>query len=398
MAKNTHLEHLEDDIINNGYSGAENAIRFLKSLRDMLTTGKGGSNVKVTTKWDGAPAIICGTDPELDLFFVGTKSVFAKNDPKVCYSDADIDTFYGDHPIRDKLKLCLKMLSTLPIKGVLQGDLLFTGTPPLTTMGGKRCYKFKPNTITYCVEADTKMGKIVSDADLGIVFHTYYTGSSIESMSAGFGVDVSKLQGNPKVAVFSSTFSNVNGKANLSSTELNKINNTISVAERNLATGKDFLNTIAAEKGTVSTPAIFKIYFNQVIKSGKIPSSSTGMAKEFTEFVMYRYNEEIKKKKTPKSQKDWTDKKDQSLKYLNTNKTKMYAALSGFMNLIQAKIQIINKLSKIEGIGTFLEDENGYKVTSPEGFVAIQDGAALKLVDRLEFSRANFTVAKDWGK
>jgi hypothetical protein len=398
MAKNTHLEHLEDDIINNGSAGATNSIRFLKSLRDMLTTGKGGTNVKVTTKWDGAPAIVCGTDPELDLFFVGTKSVFAKSNPKICYSDADIETFYGDHPIKDKLKQCLSMLSTLPIQGVLQGDLLFTETPPLTTMGGKRCYKFKPNTITYCVEAATKMGQRVGGADLGIVFHTYYRGSSIESMSAGFGVDVSKLQGNKKIAVFSSTFQNVNGKANLTSTELNKINNTINTAESNLNRGKAFLDKVSNEKGTVSTPALFKIYFNQVVKSGRLPSSSRAMGQDFTNFVTQRYNAEIAKKKTPKAQKDWTDKKDECIKYLNTNATVMYAALSGFMNLIQAKIQIINKLNKIEGVGTFLEDENGYKVTSPEGFVAIQDGAALKLVDRLEFSRANFTVAKDWGK
>ena len=242
------------------------------------------------------------------------------------------------------------------------------------------------------------MGERVGSADLGIVFHTYYRGSSIESMSAGFGVDVSKLQGNKKIAVFSSTFQNVNGKANLTSTELNKINNTINTAESNLNRGKAFLDKVSSEKGTVSTPALFKIYFNQVVKSGRLPSSSRAMGQDFTNFVTQRYNAEIAKKKTPKAQKDWTDKKDECIKYLNTNATVMYAALSGFMNLIQAKIQIINKLNKIEGVGTFLEDENGYKVTSPEGFVAIQDGAALKLVDRLEFSRANFTVAKDWGK
>ena len=65
---------------------------------------------------------------------------------------------------------------------------------------------------------------------------------------------------------------------------------------------------------------------------------------------------------------------------------------------MKAKDKIINKLKKIEGVGTFLEDEDGYRVTSPEGFVAIKDGSAVKLVDRLEFSRANFTVAKNWSK
>ena len=83
MAKNTHLEHLEDDIFNQGYAGATNALNFLQSLRDMLSSGKGGSNTKVTVKWDGAPAIICGTDPETGLFFVGNKSVFNKTTPKI---------------------------------------------------------------------------------------------------------------------------------------------------------------------------------------------------------------------------------------------------------------------------------------------------------------------------
>ena len=67
MAKNTHLEHLEDDIFNNGYPGAQNAIGFLESLRDMLTTGHGGSDVKVTTKWDGAPAIVSVSYTHLTL-------------------------------------------------------------------------------------------------------------------------------------------------------------------------------------------------------------------------------------------------------------------------------------------------------------------------------------------
>ena len=83
MAKNTHLEHLEDDIFNQGFVGAKNSIEFLKSLRDMLSTGSGGSNTKVTVKWDGAPAIICGVDPVLNLFFVGTKSVSLRLSPNL---------------------------------------------------------------------------------------------------------------------------------------------------------------------------------------------------------------------------------------------------------------------------------------------------------------------------
>ena len=146
MAKNTHLEHLEDDIFNSGYNGATNSINFLVGLRDMLTTGKGGNNTKVTVKWDGAPAIVCGRDPETGDFFVGNKSVFNKSTPKICYTDGFIDEYYPDSGLNKILKDCLKYLMRLPISGVIQGDLLYEKRPPIVTMKGKRCYIFKPNT------------------------------------------------------------------------------------------------------------------------------------------------------------------------------------------------------------------------------------------------------------
>lgn len=397
MAKNTHLEHLEDDIFNNGYRGATNALEFLTSLRDMLTTGRGGSNTKVTVKWDGAPAIFCGKDPQTGRFFVGTKSVFAKTESKACFSLEQIDYYYDGHPIKNKLKQCFTILKNLPIKGVLQGDLLYVDTPPLVTMGGKKCYKFRPNTITYCVEAATELGKKVAKSKMGIVFHTHYTGASLPEMNAGFGVDVSDLQGVKDVAVFSATFENIGGKANLSNSERTKLNNTLTVAKRNLDQSRKFLDAIGGTNKTFDYAIMFKIYFNAVIKSGKIPSSAQEMHRGYVRFVEDRYKVEIAKKKTEKSQKDWEKKKEESIKFLNSNKSTIYSALSGFKNLMTAKEQIIAKLKTIEGVGTFLEDENGYRVTSPEGFVAIKDGTAMKLVDRLEFSRANFTVAKDWG-
>ena len=399
MSKNTHLEHLEDDIFNQGYAGATNAINFLESLRDMLTTGHGGGSTKVTVKWDGAPAIICGTDPKNGEFFVGTKSVFNKTEPKICYNDELIDYYYPTGAIAGILKQCLKELKKLPIEGVVQGDLLYTKTPPVVVMGGKSCYKFKPNTITYCVEKNTEMGDKVGASNLGIVFHTTYRGSSVADMAAGFGADVSGLQGVADVAVFSSEFQNVNGIANLSAGEITTINMTIAKAKRNLRTGSRFLNEIQRAQGpqTFSPPALFKIYFNQVIRGGVIPDA-TGIANGYIKFVNDKYDAEIAKKKTEKSQQEWTKRKTNAIKYLNSNTSVMKSAFTGFKDLIAAKEQVINKLKKIEGIGTFLEDENGYKATSPEGFVAIKDGTALKLVDRLEFSRANFTVAKDWGK
>ncbi len=121
--KNTHLEHLEDNILNGGSEGGREAVAFLRSLGDMLE--QGGADTRVTVKWDGAPAVICGTNPENGRFFVGTKSVFNKTDPKIIYSEEDADRMYSGQ-LASKLKDAYKYLSTLSIPNVVQGDLLFT--------------------------------------------------------------------------------------------------------------------------------------------------------------------------------------------------------------------------------------------------------------------------------
>ena len=397
MAKNTHLEHLEDDIFNSGTAGVTNSINFLKSLRDMLTEGDGGSKMKVTTKWDGAPAIVCGRNPQDGRFFVGTKSVFNKTNPKVVYSEADADRLYPGQTVGGILKNCLERLSTLPIQGVLQGDLLYQKKPPVIMLEGKRTYSFRPNTITYTVDVKSELGQKVGASKLGIVFHTEYTGTSMTDLMAGFGADVSKLQGKPEVAVFSSEFQNVGGAANLSKVERASVNRTILAAETNLRQGQTFIKGIQdVGKGPFTLPALFKVYFNQVVRGGVVPSAQV-MSKNFCCFIEAKYNAEIAKKKTGKSVLEWRKRKGEAIKYLNTNRTVMYSALDGFKNLMDAKVMIINKLTQIKSVGTFLEEENGLRATNPEGFVAIKDGAALKLVDRLEFSRANFTAAKDWG-
>ena len=332
MSKNTHLEHLEDDIFNNGYAGAQNALAFLEGLKGMLTTGSGGGNTKVTVKWDGAPAIICGIDPETDMFFVGTKSVFAKTEPKVCYSHEEIDLWYGGTGVNPKLIAAYDYLSKLPITGVIQGDLLYTETPPLVTMGGKRCYKFKPNTITYCVEKATEMGGKVGKSTVGIVFHTKYTGQTLAEMSAGFGVNVSGLQGVSDVAVFSSDFTNTNGIANLSAGEKNKLDMSMRTAKRNLDSSRKFLNEIGGTTKGMGPAALFKIYFNQVIKSGNMPTSSSQMLNGFKTFVEGRYAAKEAGVTTPKAKDNWAKKKEEAIKYLNTKDLKLIFAKTTSLN------------------------------------------------------------------
>ena len=100
-----HLEHLEDEMLNYGSAGCAASVSFLKELKNML--GHQESAGFMQTKWDGAPSVICGTDPKSGMFFVGTKSVFAKTQPKLCFADSQIDDWYeGD--LAEKLKFSLR--------------------------------------------------------------------------------------------------------------------------------------------------------------------------------------------------------------------------------------------------------------------------------------------------
>ena len=395
MAKNTHLEHLEDDILNNGSEGGKSSIAFLRSLGKMLSQGD-SSSMKVTTKWDGAPAIICGIDPTTNMFFVGNKSVFAKTSPKVCYNFDIIDHYYPTSGLNYVLKECLTYFMKLGIQGVIQGDLLFTeNTKKLITVNNKKSVVFQPNTITYAIPLDTDLGKRVNASKIGIVFHTHYTGSSLPEMSAGFGVDVSPYQGNSEIAVFSSDFVDASGSANFTTQELQKFKSSVNQAEGSLRQASKFLDVM---KGTdkFAFNTVFKQFFNTYIRGGKSIPSTNKVVSDFAIYYTTLLDKEINAKKSAAGKKKWEDVKMNGLKFIAANQRSIYMTVASYKNLTAAKLMIVRKLERVKTIGTFLKDGNGYKVTAPEGFVAIKSGQATKLVDRLEFSVANFTTDKNW--
>jgi len=394
MAKNTHLEHLEDDILNQGSQGGFNAINFLRELGDMLTQTQ--SNIRITTKWDGAPAIICGRDPQSQKFFVGTKSVFAKTAPKVIYSEADVDKIY-DGQLAQKLKDAYKYLSQLPIQGVLQGDLLFTNDKDSKTIDGVQSITFQPNTIVYAVPSNSDIGRKVARAKLGIVFHTTYTGPTLADMSATFGANVSTLQGNPDVMVFSSEFNDVTGAARLTPQDKLQYDLLVNRAEGSLKQASTFLNLLTQfGESRFMMNVMFKQFFNSYIREGKSITNAKAVVQDFKGFYSGLMNKEIASKKTKTSQDKYLQMRTNGLKFIQMNERSIYFTVASYMNLIEAKNYIIRRLEKVQSLGTFLRTENGYRVTAPEGFVAIRSGNALKLVDRLEFSRANFTADKNW--
>ena len=265
MAKNTHLEHLEDDIVIQGKKGGINAIRMLRELGKMLT--EPNSSMRVTTKWDGAPAIVCGIDPLTGYFFVGTKSVFNKVSPKICVTESQIDDFYTGGVVTI-LKECLKYLPSLGITGVVQGDFLFTESSKSNRVFGEdACISFQPNTITYAVQTGTPVGNMVDKAKIGIVFHTSYTGESLSNMNASFGSP--KINPTTDVAVFSSTFTDASDAAKMGISELQKYTAAVNKAEGSLRQASAFLNLITEQgEGRFMMNMLFKQFMNSFIREG----------------------------------------------------------------------------------------------------------------------------------
>ena len=393
--KNTHLEHLEDNILNDGSQGGKEAVAFLRSLGKMLD--QGAADARVTVKWDGAPAVICGVNPENGRFFVGTKSVFNKVSPKISYSENDVDDLYPPGQLAEKLKASYKYLSQLSIPNVIQGDLLFTDDKYEATIGGETCIAFQPNTIVYAVPKDSDIGQKIEEAKLGIVFHTSYSGKTLDAMSASFGGIT--VQGNNDVFVTSSDFRNASGEANMTQAEKTTYMNLVNKTEGSLKQASRFLDMMKTNNMNKFTLNImFKTFFNSYIRQGKTLIGARNTARDFAQYFSNALDKEIATKKMKTTKDKYLELKNKGLKFISDNQQAIYMTVASYMNLQAAKNFMIRKLQKVNTFGTFLRTPDGYRVTAPEGFVAIRSGQALKLVDRLEFSRANFTADKNWEK
>ena len=389
--KNTHLEHLEDDIINRGSVGGENAVNFLKAVRNMLAGSGKGTNM--TVKWDGAPAIICGINPENGKFFVGTKSVFNKT-PKINYTSRDIARNHSG-VVADKLRVCLANLSRLNIKGILQGDLLFTDDLKIINIDGEKMVSFTPNTITYAVPVNSDLGKRILKAKMGIVFHTQYNGKTMDNLSASFGT----VRGSSNRNVFLASAGYKSTAVMFDKSELSKFDAQIRMAEGSLKRAKPILDLMSKNiSDDLSVGYRLKTYFNYYIKNSNSDMGKVAtMQKQFRDYYENYINAEIDSRKTPRGKEKFIKAKKDNLQFIDRNRTALYFAIASHITLGNAKNTLLQKMNQIQSIGNFIRTSKGYRVTAPEGYVAVDKVAgAIKLVDRLEFSRQNFTMPKGW--
>ena len=400
--KNTHLEHLEDEILNNGVPGGKNAISFLLSLSDMLQ-GYSKKKMNVTVKWDGAPAIFAGTNPENGKFFVGTKAIFNKVGgrvgPKINYTVADIKKNHHAG-LQDKLIPALRYFSKLNIPGVWQGDLLYTQEDlKKADVGGDTCVIFTPNTITYAVPLESDVAKQIISAKIGVVWHTTYSGNTMDSMKAKFGVNANKLSKSRAVWSIDATFKDTSGNVKFTSNEAKQFQKVLNMASGSLKQASNYLRMMDKVTHPEAPSNLLKIFLNTYIRGGEKIENTKKVVEFFGKYYEERLNKKIKTVKSADGKKKWEQIKKDGLSEYNKYKKDLYYVIATYITLQTAKTLIIRKLERAENIGTFIRTPNGYRVTAPEGFVAIDHiGKATKLVDRLEFSRANFQVDKNWVK
>jgi len=395
-AKNLHMEHLEDEVLNNGVPGARGAINFLQGLRDMLA-GNSDSSVDVTVKWDGAPAVFAGINPENDQFFVGTKGVFAKN-AKINYTDTDIDNNHSGG-LASKLKVALKELSKVNIQGVLQGDMMYTSEDiKRETIDGEPYITFQPNTIVYAIPVKSKLAAKILSSSMGIVWHTTYSGDTMEDMTASFGVSSGAFTESSSTWQADASFRDTSGSATMTKKETGDVTAILSQA------GKLFKqidsNTLAMVAGDPTPKELIKTYNNKMVREGQKITNVKKHTAGVIKFVYDKLKADVDKVKRENTKIEKKRKMDLYVDFFRKHSSDLVKIFALQNLLIDAKLLIVRKLEKVKDIKTLMKTSTGFKVTAPEGFVAIDKlkGGAVKLVDRMEFSMQNFNAAKNWDK
>jgi hypothetical protein len=397
-SKNTHMEHIEDNVLNGGVDGARQSINYLRALRDMLS-GSSDTNVNVSTKFDGAPALFAGTDPSDGQFFVAKKGIFNKN-PKIYRTPEEVDAdTSGD--LATKLKLALKHLPDLNIKGVIQGDFLYSKSDLKTKkQKGVSYVVFHPNTIAYAVPDNTPLAKTIKRSKIGIVWHTKYTGTTLETMTASFGENIAdSLTASTNVWSIDAEYTDQTGTATFTKKETKDLTAILSSA------GKVFQKIDAASLNGISADdellMRMKTFLNTKVRKQEriinVKSAVNDMIDYFTDY----YKIETDKRKSPKGKASVDERKKLVMKYFSsTNKKNLEAILELMNHIVDAKLMLIAKMNQASSLSPFVQTDKGFKAVGEEGFVAIDKMGknAVKLVDRMEFSYNNFSdkVIKGW--
>lgn len=377
-SKLTHLEHAEDHVINSGESGFAHAYHNLTDVHDKL---KGKHNdTRITTKYDGSPSIVFGHHPQSGKFFVATKSAFNKN-PKLNYTHQDIENNHGNAPgLVTKLKHALKHLPKIaPKSGVYQGDLMHSGVKSkenpegdVESHSGK--FHFKPNTITYSTKHGSEEGKKIAKSKLGVAVHTAYKGNDLENMKAQYAPDLSHFKKHPDVHNID-TQDDVH-HASMTGEQHQTFEHHMQQATKHFNEAPSDLNSaIEGHREHLKT------YINKTVRENTKPS-----VKGYKQHLEDKFTKEASKLKTDRGIAGKMSELQKHHSHIDKHQEHFTSTLNMHHHLQQAKNTLVNALSAKP---KFEHHIGGIK-TKPEGYVVVRHNRPTKLVDRGEFSRANF--------
>ena len=394
-----HLEHIEDLMFKDLDKGISDSMLLLTNIVKSLTSKTPPAKMVITTKWDGAPAIVAGRHPSNGKFFVALKHATTSKNPKINFSQKDIKANHGDNQdLSSKLAACLEYLPTvLPTTGVYQGDLLFVGNSKKEMdIEGIKHIVFRPNTILYAIPSETPLGKKVAAAKMGIIFHTVYTGkgSTLQELSKGTLASLTGFKQTTNVWFSAATLpAPPSGKTFITSSDSEQIIALMKLMKPMTAKVKSFLKIVDKTHKTD--------IFNELmpfINSGVRAGISKYDASRLKTHIAAKYDAAIAKLKQESTKATKQKAKLSALKFIDAYAAQFEQMFQLHSLISEAKLIIIKRLSEVKTIGTYLPTNKGIKATNPEGFVAVCGDTCqmIKLVDRIEFARANFNLAKDW--
>ena len=376
MNQNKHILHPEEEIL---FGNFQHGHDILLDIHNRISGEN--SDVNISYKMDGSPAIVFGYHPVTKKFFVGTKSVF-NNKPKINYTIEDILENHGTNlKLMEILNICLEVLpdTIIDSTGIYQGDVLFLDAD-------KEYYvndiMFKSNTLNYQVNRDSIDYKKVHNALLGIAVHTKYIGET----DSEYSLDGLKSEPfscydllNSELVYIPRLYVNTNNVV-LPSPMITK--NYLGRAQLQYETLSDNEKALIVKHGLY-----LKMFYNYNIKNDLYNNFTEVGPTDYYEFLENQFDTTISKYKTQKSIDKYTDIKNEHLSDVTNNSVVFMTLMLIYANIVNAKNFLVSSLNTApSSMNQYINDES----TGPEGYVACSKTGMSKLVHRHIFSKHNF--------
>jgi hypothetical protein len=234
---------------------------------------------------------------------------------------------------------------------------------------------------------------------MGVVWHTSYSGKTMEGMTAKFGVTLSQIPKTKEAWMMDATYRDVSGTATFNKKDTIAITKILSNAGKVFQSLKPAVLSKIVEDEPIRT--LIKTFNNTKVKSGEKIKNTRQHTRGVIAFAYDNLKKDVDKVKREQTKKAKQQVMDEKMQFFRSNSSQLVKIFDMQNLLVDAKEMIIRKLEGAKSLAqTFIKTDRGFKVTAPEGFVAVDRlaGKAVKLVDRMEFSMHNFTAAKGWDK